>query len=303
MKYGTLKSLPITQPVAATSVGILRGEPLLDLCYEEDSSAEVDMNLVMTGSGRFVELQATAEKTPFDDGQLEQMVGAGAARHRGPVRNPEGGARLETEVPVEAVLRHHQSRQAARVSDGPSRFHPSGALPGLASIAPPEETGVTFEENAVQKALYYSKYCDGYLFVDDSGLEVDALSGAPGVYSARFAGPNATDAANNQLLLDRMRGITEPHSAIRVRRCAGEAGRLVRTFRGEVEGRLLEAPRGANGFGYDPLFFYPPFGSQLWGSASRAQDGSKPSRPSASPSESVHRRHDPDKSLRSGAGG
>jgi ribonuclease PH len=74
VKYGTLKSLPITQPVAATSVGILRGEPLLDLCYEEDSAAEVDMNLVMTGSGRFVELQATAEKTPFDDAQLEQMV-------------------------------------------------------------------------------------------------------------------------------------------------------------------------------------------------------------------------------------
>ncbi len=74
VKHGMLKSLPITQPVAATSVGILRGEPLLDLCYEEDSSAEVDMNLVMTGSGRFVELQATAEKTPFDDAQLEQMV-------------------------------------------------------------------------------------------------------------------------------------------------------------------------------------------------------------------------------------
>ena len=74
VKYGTLKSLPIIQPVAATSVGILRGVPLLDLCYEEDSAAEVDMNLVMTGPGRFVELQATAERTPFDDGQLEQMV-------------------------------------------------------------------------------------------------------------------------------------------------------------------------------------------------------------------------------------
>jgi len=74
VKYGTLKSLPVTQPVAATSVGILKGEPILDLCYEEDSAAEVDMNLVMTGSGRFVELQATAEKTPFDDRELEQMV-------------------------------------------------------------------------------------------------------------------------------------------------------------------------------------------------------------------------------------
>jgi len=74
VKSRILKSLPITQPVAATSVGMLRGDALLDLCYEEDSSAEVDMNLVMTGSGRFVELQATAEKTPFDDAQLAQMV-------------------------------------------------------------------------------------------------------------------------------------------------------------------------------------------------------------------------------------
>jgi len=82
-------------------------------------------------------------------------------------------------------------------------------LPGLASIAPCEETGVTFEQNAVQKALYYSKFCDGYLFVDDSGLEVDALQGAPGVYSARFAGPNATDTANNQLLLEKMRSVAD----------------------------------------------------------------------------------------------
>jgi ribonuclease PH len=74
VKYGTLKAMPATQPVAATSVGILKSEAILDLCYEEDSAAEVDMNLVMTGSGRFVELQATAEKTPFDDMQLEQMI-------------------------------------------------------------------------------------------------------------------------------------------------------------------------------------------------------------------------------------
>ena len=75
VQFGVLKTLPVLDHVAATSVGILRSEPLLDLCYQEDSSAEVDMNLVMTGSGRFVELQATAEKTPFDDGQLEQMLG------------------------------------------------------------------------------------------------------------------------------------------------------------------------------------------------------------------------------------
>ena len=75
VKFGALKALPVTHAVAATSVGILAGVPLLDLCYQEDSAAEVDMNLVMTGSGRFVELQATAEKTPFDDEQLAQMIG------------------------------------------------------------------------------------------------------------------------------------------------------------------------------------------------------------------------------------
>jgi ribonuclease PH len=74
VKFGALKALPVTHAVAATSVGILAGVPLLDLCYQEDSTAEVDMNLVMTGSGRFVELQATAEKTPFDDEQLAQMI-------------------------------------------------------------------------------------------------------------------------------------------------------------------------------------------------------------------------------------
>jgi XTP/dITP diphosphohydrolase len=133
------------------------------------------------------------------------------------------------------------------------------ALPDLASIAPPEESGLTFEENAAQKALYYSKFCDGYLFVDDSGLEVDALQGAPGVYSARFAGPNATDAANNELLLDRMHGVAHRAARFVCVVALAESDRLVRTFRGEVPGELLEAPRGANGFGYDPLFYYAPF--------------------------------------------
>jgi XTP/dITP diphosphohydrolase len=132
-------------------------------------------------------------------------------------------------------------------------------LPDLASIAPPEETSVTFEENAALKAIYYSKHCDGYLFVDDSGLEVDALAGAPGVYSARFAGPGASDAANNRLLLDKMRGVTDRTARFVCVVALAERRRPVRTFRGEVEGRLLEEPQGTNGFGYDPLFFYPPF--------------------------------------------
>ncbi len=133
-------------------------------------------------------------------------------------------------------------------------------LPNLAAIAAPDETGATFEANAAEKALYYSTFCDGYVFVDDSGLEVDALNGAPGVYSARFAGPNATDDANNQLVLQRMRGVQNRTARFVCVVALAHAGELVQTFRGEVDGHLLDAPRGTNGFGYDPLFFYPPFG-------------------------------------------
>lgn len=134
------------------------------------------------------------------------------------------------------------------------------ALPGLADIGPCEETGVTFEENAIQKALYYSKHCDEYLFVDDSGLAVDALDGAPGVYSARFAGPHASDDDNTRLVLDRMRGVPNRTARFVCVVALAKAGRLSTTFRGEVEGLLLDGPQGANGFGYDPVFFYPPFG-------------------------------------------
>jgi len=79
VQYGALKSLPVLDHVAATSVGIVAGVAVLDLCYDEDSNAEVDMNIVMTGSGRFVELQATAEKTAFDDAQLAELVQIGRA--------------------------------------------------------------------------------------------------------------------------------------------------------------------------------------------------------------------------------
>lgn len=140
------------------------------------------------------------------------------------------------------------------------------ALAGVANvealqpIAVPEETGDTFEANAIEKALFYSKHCDGYLFVDDSGVEVDALGGAPGVYSARFAGPDATDEANNRLVLDRMRGVRNRTARFVCVIALAKIGKLVQTFRGVVEGQLAQEPRGPNGFGYDPLFFYPPFG-------------------------------------------
>lgn len=134
-------------------------------------------------------------------------------------------------------------------------------LPGLATIQPPEETGRTFEENAAAKAIYYSAHALGeYLFAEDSGLEVAALGDAPGVYSARFAGQGASDAANNALLIERLAGVSGRSGRYVCVAALARGGALVQSFRGEVRGEILDQPRGANGFGYDPLFYYPPFG-------------------------------------------
>jgi len=134
------------------------------------------------------------------------------------------------------------------------------ALPELRSIPAPEETGATFEENARLKAAYYSGFAPGLLFADDSGLVVDALDGEPGVYSARYAGEHATDEANNQLVLNRLGDDPDRTARFVCVIALAKGGEVVETFRGEVEGELLREARGPGGFGYDPLFYYPPFG-------------------------------------------
>ena len=136
-------------------------------------------------------------------------------------------------------------------------------LPGYAEIPPCPETGATFEENALQKAEWYGRHAPGLLFADDSGLEVDALGGAPGVRSARYAGEGADDEANNRLLLQRMAGRPDRTARFVCVIALADRGRVTGIFRGAVEGVLLDEPRGAGGFGYDPLFFYPPYGQTL----------------------------------------
>ena len=133
-------------------------------------------------------------------------------------------------------------------------------LPDFKQIPACEETGRTFEENAILKARYYGQHAPGRLFADDSGLEVDVLDGRPGVVSARYAGPGATDAMNNALLLGNLRGREDRRARFVCVIALVNRGELIRTFRGVVEGEILEEPRGAGGFGYDPLFYYPPYG-------------------------------------------
>ena len=94
VQYGAIKKMPLRDYVAATSVGLVGGRPMLDLCYEEDSQADVDMNVVMTGGGKFVEVQATAEHTPFDDEQLEELLALARAGIAGLVEIQKQVARI-----------------------------------------------------------------------------------------------------------------------------------------------------------------------------------------------------------------
>lgn len=133
-------------------------------------------------------------------------------------------------------------------------------LENLKQIPEAVEDGETFEENAAKKAIHYSAYTDELLFADDSGLEVDGLNGEPGVYSARYSGPHATDARNNALVLERMRGVENRTARFVCVIAVARQGKLIGTWRGAVEGRLLDHEAGSGGFGYDPMFYYEPFG-------------------------------------------
>jgi XTP/dITP diphosphohydrolase len=135
-------------------------------------------------------------------------------------------------------------------------------IPNFDAMPPFEEGSSTFAENAAGKALHYSRFSQGLVIADDSGLVVPALGGAPGVHSARYAGPDASDADRVRKLLDEMRGKKgEDRRARFVCVLAlAEAGEARGVFSASAEGELLEAPRGQSGFGYDPIFFFPPFG-------------------------------------------
>ena len=133
-------------------------------------------------------------------------------------------------------------------------------LPGLREIAAPEETGLSFEENAILKACYYSRFAPEFVFADDSGLAVDALGGAPGIQSARFAGPNATDADNINLLLRSLNGQAVRSAHFLTAVALARSGEVLRIGHGRCDGEILHEPQGNHGFGYDPVFFYPPLG-------------------------------------------
>ncbi len=135
-------------------------------------------------------------------------------------------------------------------------------VPGIAALPLFDESAPTFAENSAGKAIHYSRFTDEPVIADDSGLVVPALGGAPGVHSARYAGPDASDADRVQKLLGEMRGKTSSERRARFV-CVltlAEAGRAIAVFSDSVEGVLAEEPRGSAGFGYDPVFYFEKLG-------------------------------------------
>ncbi len=145
------------------------------------------------------------------------------------------------------------------LSDTPVEIVYLGDVDASAAV---EETGATFAENADQKAVYYSTLIHLPTLADDSGLEVDALGGAPGVFSARYAGPGCSDDDNNGKLLGALADVNEEERTARFRCAVSFAmeGKVLARSEGAIEGRIGFKNKGRNGFGYDPLFYVPEEG-------------------------------------------
>ena len=260
---------PIKEHLAAISVGILpSGECVTDLDYIEDSSALVDMNLVMTESGRMVEIQGTGEEATFSKEELNTLLSLGEESIKELITKQKASLqKVATELPMNLNKKEIliATRNQGKAKEFEEMFQAEGysikTLLDYPEIEDVEETGTTFEENARLKAETISKLVNSIVLADDSGLKVDALGGRPGVYSARYAGENKSDAANNAKLLHELYDVPKEKRTAQFHctlvLAAPNKESLVVT--GELAGEIGTIPRGENGFGYDPLFYVPKF--------------------------------------------
>lgn len=261
---GKLLQSPIIHQVAAVSVGVVDDTPCCDLCYVEDSSAQVDMNLVMNEQGEFIELQGTGEGRAFTADELQSLLTYGkmgieqlmaaqkealgeAARHICP-----------KPLLVAATGNAHKLKELQHIF---GEYYNVVSMYAAGFNANIEENATTFAGNAAIKAEAVCEATGYPTIADDSGLTVEALDDEPGVYSARYAmmnGEGEGDKDNNNLLLRRMKGKTRRQCAFQCAIALAIPGQPTRIAEGSCPGVLLEAERGNGGFGYDPLFLYEP---------------------------------------------
>lgn len=260
---GVLKENPVAQNVAAISVGILAdGTAAVDLDYSEDSQAVVDMNLVMNDDGDFIEIQGTGEKSPFSGSELNTLLNLGKNAIVDLIARQKEALLEELPTPgVREIL--VATGNAGKAAEFAEMFAPMGftikTLLDYPNLPEVEETGTTFAENARLKAETIAKLTQQPVIADDSGLTVAALDGLPGIFSARYAGPQKNPASNNAKLLASLAGVPAAnrqaafHCALAV--AAPNAETLV--VEAQWPGLIATIPSGTAGFGYDPLFYLP----------------------------------------------
>ena len=157
-------------------------------------------------------------------------------------------------IVVATANAHKVEEYRALLSDQKVELRSLADYPGYPGC---EENGATFAENASIKALSACRYCDVPAFADDSGLEVAALDNRPGIHSSRYA---ATDPERIAKLLGELQGVTDRRARFVCVIAIAANGEVIETFEGELKGRIIDTPRGSNGFGYDPIFFLPEYG-------------------------------------------
>ena len=248
---GVITENPLTKQVAALSVGIVGNALLADLCYEEDSRAETDMNVVMTSNGGFVEIQGTAEGrelTRRESNLLLDLAERGMQRLFAEQAKALKG--FDDGTYLIATNNEHKITEFRRIFE---KLDLRLITPrDLGIHCDPVEDGDTFEDNALIKARAFYDIARIPTVADDSGLCVDALDGAPGVFSARY-GDKETDKERLSLLLENMNG-KENRAARFVCAIACVTGENEFTVRGTVEGSIADGAYGDGGFGYDPAF-------------------------------------------------
>ena len=263
MQTGELSENPIKEHLAAISVGILEDDSYaVDLDYIEDSACQVDMNLVMTESGRFVEIQGTGEEATFDGDQLNHLLHYGKEaiesliayqKEALYVQNTANNAVADKTIMIATGNMGKAKEFEKMFAKAGYQIKTMKDFPELPEV---QETGQTFEENARLKAETIANILQCPVLADDSGLTVDALGGMPGIYSARFAGEQKSDASNNAKLLHELTDVADENRTAQFH-CtlvfaAPQKESLV--VDGIWNGRIARIPRGENGFGYDPLF-------------------------------------------------
>jgi len=270
-KEGKLAKWPVRDYIAAVSVGLIDRQFYLDLDYEKDVRAEVDMNIVMTGSGDFVEVQGNAEHKPFSHTDLNKLLalaGQGVKKILAIQKKTGGRGHSMTASfePFKVVLATHNQNKVKEImaifTDTPIEFVTLDAFPGAPEVV---EDRDTLEANAQKKAYEIAKFTKQISLADDSGLEVEFLDKAPGVISARFAGTGCSYADNNNKLLKLLKGVPTEHRKARFRCVMALAvpRGATQTVEGALDGYITDRPRGEEGFGYDPVFLVPEQGKTL----------------------------------------